>query len=163
MRALWKHARYVIGDNAVTFGAFLLFLLFVVAAVAGPLVVPYDPLVSNTAQALKPPSRAHWFGTDQLGRDLLSRVVVATRLDLSIALAAVALAFSVGTFAGAAAGFYGGWTDRIVGRITDTIMAFPLFVLAMGIVARSAIRWRTSSTPRRSSISRSTRGSPARR
>jgi peptide/nickel transport system permease protein len=125
----------VVGDNAVTFGAFLLFLLFVVAAVLGPLVVPYDPLASDTAQALKSPSRAHWFGTDQLGRDLLSRVVVATRLDLSIALAAVALAFSVGTFAGAAAGFYGGWTDRIVGRITDTIMAFPLFVLAMGIVA----------------------------
>ena len=135
MRALWKHARYVIGDNAVTFGAFVFFLLFVVAAVVGPVVAPYDPLASNTAQALKPPSRAHWFGTDQLGRDLLSRVVVATRLDLSIALAAVALAFSVGTLAGAAAGFYGGWTDRIVGRITDTIMAFPLFVLAMGIVA----------------------------
>src|SRR4029453_10919118 len=56
-------------------------------------------------------------------------------LDLSIALAAVALAFSLGTFAGAAAGFYGGWTDRIVGRITDTIMAFPLFVPRMGIVA----------------------------
>jgi peptide/nickel transport system permease protein len=124
-----------VSENAVTFAAFVLFLLFVVAAIAGPWIVPYDPLASDTAQALKPPSRAHWFGTDQLGRDLLSRVVVATRLDLAIALAAVALAFSLGTMAGAAAGFYGGWTDRFVGRITDTIMAFPLFVLAMGIVA----------------------------
>ena len=85
--------------------------------------------------ALKPPSLAHWFGTDQLGRDIFSRVVVATRLDFVIALASVALVFVAGGFAGIAAGFFGGWTDRIVGRISDTIMAFPLFVLAMGIVA----------------------------
>jgi len=78
---------------------------------------------------------AHWFGTDQLGRDIFSRVVVATRLDTFIAVASVALVFFMGGLAGVAAGFFGGWTDRIVGRIADTIMAFPLFVLAMGIVA----------------------------
>ena len=83
----------------------------------------------------KPPSAAHWFGTDQLGRDIFSRVIVATRLDLVIAVASVALVFAMGGLAGVAAGFFGGWTDRIVGRIADTIMAFPLFVLAMGIVA----------------------------
>jgi peptide/nickel transport system permease protein len=77
----------------------------------------------------------HWFGTDQLGRDVFSRVVVATRLDFIIAVASVALVFLMGGLAGVAAGFFGGWTDRIVGRIADTIMAFPLFVLAMGIVA----------------------------
>ena len=85
--------------------------------------------------ALKPPSAAHWFGTDQLGRDVFSRVIVATRLDFVIAVASVALVFLMGGLAGVAAGFFGGWTDRIVGRIADTIMAFPLFVLAMGIVA----------------------------
>ena len=85
--------------------------------------------------ALKPPSAAHWFGTDQLGRDVFSRVIVATRLDFFIAVASVALVFLMGGLAGVAAGFFGGWTDRIVGRIADTIMAFPLFVLAMGIVA----------------------------
>ncbi len=81
------------------------------------------------------PSLAHWFGTDQLGRDVFSRVIVATRLDFFIAIASVALVFLMGGIAGVAAGFFGGWTDRIVGRIADTIMAFPLFVLAMGIVA----------------------------
>ena len=97
--------------------------------------MPYDPLASDTAPALKAPSRAHWFGTDQLGRDMFSRVIVATRLDFTIAVFSVALVFLMGGLAGVAAGFFGGWTDRIVGRIADTIMAFPLFVLAMGIVA----------------------------
>src|SRR5262249_40739363 len=104
-------------------------------ALFGPSIVPYDPLASDTAVTLKAPSLAHWFGTDQLGRDILSRVVVATRLDFIVALSSVTLVFVMGGFAGIAAGFFGGWTDRIVGRISDTIMAFPLFVLAMGIVA----------------------------
>ena len=133
--ALYRHGRYVIGENRVTGFAFGLFLLIVIAAVLGPYIVPYDPLASNTSVALKPPSMAHWFGTDQLGRDVFSRVIVATRLDFFIAVASVALVFLMGGLAGVAAGFFGGWTDRVVGRVADTIMAFPLFVLAMGIVA----------------------------
>src|ERR1044072_8282490 len=133
--ATLKHARYVIGENPVTGFAFGLFVLIVIAAVLGPTIVPYDPLASDTAAALKGPSRAHWFGTDQLGRDGFSRVIVATRLDFIIAVFSVVLVFLMGGLAGVAAGFYGGWTDRIVSRIADTIMAFPLFVLAMGIVA----------------------------
>jgi peptide/nickel transport system permease protein len=133
--AALRHARYILSENAVTGFAFALFLLIVLAALLGPYLVPYDPLASNTAAALKPPSAAHWFGTDQLGRDIFSRVVVATRLDFLIAVTSVALVFLMGGLAGVAAGFFGGWTDRVVGRIADTIMAFPLFVLAMGIVA----------------------------
>ena len=133
--ALWRHTRYVLGENPVTAFAAGLFLLIVIAAVFGPFIVPYDPYASNTAMALKPPSAAHWFGTDQIGRDVFSRVIVATQLDFFIAVASVALVFLMGGLAGVAAGFFGGWTDRIVGRIADTIMAFPLFVLAMGIVA----------------------------
>jgi len=130
-----RHAGYVLGENPVTAAAFALFTFLVLCAVLGPALVPYDPLASDTARALSPPSAAHWFGTDQLGRDIFSRIVVATRLDLGIAVTAVALAFAVGTLSGLAAGYFGGWTDRIIGRIVDTIMAFPLFVLAMGIVA----------------------------
>jgi len=134
-RATLQHTRYILGENLVTAFAFGLLVLIIFAAVFGPWIVPYDPLASDTAQALKPPSAAHWFGTDQLGRDILSRVVVATRLDFFIAAASVVLVFLMGGIAGVAAGYFGGWTDRIVGRIADTIMAFPLFVLAMGIVA----------------------------
>jgi peptide/nickel transport system permease protein len=129
------HARYVIASNPVTGFAFLLLALLVFAAVFGPSIVPYDPLATNAAKALQPPSWQHWFGTDQTGRDIFSRVVVATRLDLFIAVAAVALVFAIGGLAGVAAGFFGGWVDRIVMRLADTIMAFPLFVLALGIVA----------------------------
>ena len=135
LAATLGHVRYVLGENRVTGFAFGLFVLIVAAALVGPYLVPYDPLASNTAQALKGPSAAHWFGTDQLGRDVLSRVIVATRLDFVIAVSSVALVFLMGGLAGVAAGFFGGWTDRIVSRIADTIMAFPLFVLAMGIVA----------------------------
>jgi peptide/nickel transport system permease protein len=135
MMATLRHARYIISDNPVTGLAFGLFVIIVLLAAFGPYVVPYDPLASNTTSALKPPSASHWFGTDQLGRDVFSRVIVATRLDFIIAVSSVALVFMMGGLSGVAAGFFGGWTDRIVGRIADTIMAFPLFVLAMGIVA----------------------------
>jgi peptide/nickel transport system permease protein len=121
LAAIFEHTRYVLGENRVTAFAFGLLVVILFAAIFGPYVVPYDPLASDTAAALKPPSAAHWFGTDQLGRDIFSRVIVATRLDTFIAVAS--------------GGYFGGWTDRIVGRVADTIMAFPLFVLAMGIVA----------------------------
>lgn len=130
-----RHFGYVMGENPVTAGAFALFAVIVLLALFGPWLAPYDPLATDAVNALQPPSLAHPFGTDHLGRDVLSRVIVATRLDLGIAISAVALSFFIGSALGCAAGFWGGWTDRIVGRVTDTIMAFPLFVLAMGVVA----------------------------
>lgn len=134
-RSFWAHARHVLTENPVTLFAALLFAALVVLAIAGPWIVPFDPLASNSSAALQPPSARHWFGTDALGRDMLSRVIIATRLDLGIALAAVAASFVIGLPLGLAAGYFGGWWDRIVTRLSDTIMAFPLFVLAMGIVA----------------------------
>ena len=133
--SMLRHARYVVSENPVTGFAFALFALIAICALIGPYLVPHDPLASDTAATLKTPSFAHWFGTDALGRDIFSRVVVATRLDVLIALSSVVLVFAMGGLAGIAAGYFGGWTDRIVSRVADTIMAFPLFVLAMGIVA----------------------------
>jgi peptide/nickel transport system permease protein len=135
MGATLRHIRYVLSENLVTLGAFALFTAFVLLAVLGPFIAPYDPLATDTARAMQPPSLSHWFGTDSLGRDILSRIIVATRLDFGIAVAAVALSFVFGIALGLAAGFFGGWWDRIILRLADTIMAFPLFVLAMGIVA----------------------------
>ncbi len=135
MNETLKHVRHVLADNPVTLLAAALFAFFVLLALLGPSIVPYDPLASDASAALQPPSAAHWFGTDSIGRDILSRVVVATRLDLGIAVSAVLVSFVIGMPLGLAAGFFGGWWDRIVTRVSDTIMAFPLFVLAMGIVA----------------------------
>ena len=135
LAAMLRHGRYVLSGNPVTALSFGLFVLLLVFAAFGSLITPYDPLKSDTAAALQAPSLHHWFGTDQIGRDILSRVLVATRLDMTIAIASVVLVFGLGGVAGIAAGYFGGLTDRLVGRISDTIMAFPLFVLAMGVVA----------------------------
>src|SRR5262249_59836575 len=104
--ATMRHARYVIGENPVTGLAFALFVLIVLVALVGPYVVPIDPLASDTVEALKSPSLRHWFGTDQLGRDIFSRVVVATRLDFGIPVWSVVLGCAMGGLAGGAAAFF---------------------------------------------------------
>ena len=130
-----SHIWYILSSNSVSLIAFTLFILLVLLAILGPLIVPYNPLATSAVDALKSPSWSHWFGTDQLGRDVLSRVIIATRLDLLISVTAVAISFTFGSLIGAVAGYFGGWFDKVSGRFIDTIMAFPLFVLAMGIVA----------------------------
>lgn len=107
----------------------------ILTALLGPEFISRDPLTTDVAHALNSPSAAHWFGTDQLGRDILSRVVSAARLDLTIAFAAVALSAAIGMTIGAACGFLGGVIDQIVGRLTEVLMAFPLFIVAMALVA----------------------------
>ncbi len=129
------HIAYVLRDNPVTMLAFAMLAVFLGCAFFGPALAPYDPLATNAARALEAPSWDHWFGTDNLGRDVFSRVIVATRLDLTISVAAVALSFVIGSILGSIAGYWGGWLDAVLNRFLDTIMAFPLFVLAMGVVA----------------------------
>ncbi|MBC6907378.1 ABC transporter permease [Saccharophagus sp. K07] len=127
--------RYLLLQNPLTLIALIVFIGVVICALFAPWLVPYDPFASDTVNALQPPSANNWFGTDQLGRDIFSRVIMGARMDLGIAVGAVALAAAIGTFLGACAGFYGGHFDQAVGRGVDIIMAFPLFVLAMAIVA----------------------------
>ena len=133
--ALARNTRHAFGENRLTLAATIVLGLLLLCALVGPWITPYDPLTTDAAAKLVPPSASHLFGTDALGRDILSRVIVATRLDLGMAVSAVVLSFLLGLGLGACAGYFGGWTDRIIGRVMDTIMAFPLFVLAMGIVA----------------------------
>jgi peptide/nickel transport system permease protein len=130
-----NHFISILRENPITFFAFLMLFFFIITAILGPYLVPYDPLETNAKIALQPPSIEHLFGTDNLGRDVFSRVIVATRLDLTISVLAVLMSFIIGSFLGALAGYWGGWLDVFLSRILDTIMAFPLFVLAMGIVA----------------------------
>ena len=122
-------------DNKVTAGAVVLFGLIVLVALLGPAVLGVDPLATDAANPLAAPNALHPFGTDEVGRDVLARVVTAARLDLVIALSAVALSFAVGSVLGTAAGFAGGVLDAAVTRVVDTLMAFPLFLLAMAIVS----------------------------
>lgn len=130
-----NHFISILRENPITFFAFLMLFFFIITAIIGPYLVPYDPLETNAKIALQPPSIEHLFGTDNLGRDVFSRVIVATRLDLTISVLAVLMSFIIGSFLGTLAGYWGGWLDVFLSRILDTIMAFPLFVLAMGIVA----------------------------
>ena len=130
-----NHFITVLKENPITFFAFLMLFFFLITAIFGPYLVPYDPLETNAKIALQPPSINHLFGTDNLGRDVFSRVIVATRLDLTISVLAVLISFIIGSGLGTMAGYWGGWLDVLLSRFLDTIMAFPLFVLAMGIVA----------------------------
>lgn len=134
-RERWAVIRYVLLENPLNILAFTLFALIVAAAIFGPWVAPHNPLATNAAATLQPPSAAHWFGTDQLGRDIFSRVLVATRLDLIIAFGAVTLSIIVGSLIGAMVGYWGGFWDGVTSRLVDVLMAFPLFVLAMALVA----------------------------
>ena len=130
-----NHFIIILRENPITFFAFLMLFWFLITAILGPYLVPYDPLETNAKIALQPPSIDHLFGTDNLGRDVFSRVITATRLDLTISVLAVLMSFIIGSILGSIAGYWGGWLDIFLSRILDTIMAFPLFVLAMGIVA----------------------------
>jgi peptide/nickel transport system permease protein len=135
MSATLSHTGYILRGNPVTLVAGIGAALLILVAIVAPSIAPYGPTVSNVPHSLQPPSAAHWFGTDQLGRDVFSRVLVATRLDLAIAASAVSLSFVLGAMIGAFCGYAGGRLDRWVGRFVDVLMAFPLFVLAMALVA----------------------------
>ncbi|WP_374194706.1 ABC transporter permease [Streptomyces sp. VRA16 Mangrove soil] len=110
-------------------------VVFVLAALFAPLVAPYDPARPDFENVLAAPSWAHWLGTDDLGRDQLSRVVFGARASMQVGVLAVVLAFLVGVPLGLLAGYYGKIADSVVSRITDTMLAFPFLVLAVGLAA----------------------------
>ena len=109
--------------------------VFIVVALFAPLLLPQDPLAQSFTARLKPPSAAHWFGTDRYGRDVFARVLLGTRWSLLLGLAAPLIAGTIGTLVGAIAGFYGGWFDRVAGRLADLLMAFPSLLLGILLAA----------------------------
>jgi ABC-type dipeptide/oligopeptide/nickel transport system permease subunit len=108
---------------------------FVVVAAFGRWIAPYDPTAQDLLAMLDPPSAQHWLGTDELGRDMLSRVIVGTRSTLTIAVASVFFAAVAGTYVGLVAGYFGGALDRLVSLGTDLMMTIPSLVLAIAVVA----------------------------
>jgi len=120
--------------GSVVLGLLLLGLFLLAAAVPGWLA-PYDPLAFDMTAILKPPSDLHPFGTDNFGRDILSRLIWAAHIDLAIALCTTVFPVIFGTFVGALVGYYGGWLDTLFGRIVDLVITFPFLVIVITIVS----------------------------
>ena len=109
--------------------------LAVLAAVIGPWLVPYDPSAQELALRLEGPSRLHWLGLDELGRDILARVMSGARISLFVGLVVVSVSASIGAAMGALAGYYGGIIDEAISRVIDILLAFPGLLLAIALVA----------------------------
>jgi len=124
---LRRHPRVFVG------GGLVLFLILV--AIFAPLIAPYDPTAVDVSRALEPPGPTHWFGTDDLGRDVFSRTVYGSRISLSVGLIAVGIGFGVGVTLGLVAGYLGGLVDLLAMRAIDALLAFPALVLAISITA----------------------------
>jgi peptide/nickel transport system permease protein len=120
-------------NRSLQLGALMLGLLAAVTAL-GPLLLSFDPLAVDFGQALLPPGAVHWFGTDDLGRDVFSRVIAATGTDLEIAVMCVLIPFLIGTAVGLVSGYVGGFTDVVLMRLVDILWAFPFYVLVIAIV-----------------------------
>ena len=129
MRRSWRYppANVLIGGG--------LLLLLVAIALLGLVWTPYDPLRLDLLARLKPPSAAHWLGTDEFGRDVLSRLMIGARTSLWISLLSVSVAVVAGTLIGLLAGYMRGWTDRLLMMINDALLAFPGILMALGIMA----------------------------
>ncbi|MCC6935005.1 MAG: ABC transporter permease [Thermomicrobiales bacterium] len=130
-RSNWARAR----QNRNLMLGLSLFLLLVLVALAAPLLAPFDPYALDYQNALQSPSWAHPFGTDNLGRDVFSRVLYGARIDLRVGIISVISPFIIGLTLGMLAGYYGGWIDTIVMRLVDVVQAFPFLILVIAIVA----------------------------
>ena len=112
----------------------IIVILLVLIAIFAPMIAPYDPDVQDYASILQSPSKAHLLGTDEYGRDILSRIIYGTRVSLSVGLLAQVLATLIGVTLGALAAYYGGWVDTLISRIMEIFAAFPDLISAMGIM-----------------------------
>jgi peptide/nickel transport system permease protein len=110
-------------------------VFFVILAIFAPWIAPYDPLATSWSAIRKAPSAAHWFGTDEIGRDVLSRVVYGARASLLAGLVSVSIALSLGVPIGLVAGYAGRWPDMLISRMTDAMLATPFLILAIALAA----------------------------
>ncbi len=126
--------RALLSRPTAVFGGVVLIGMMGLALFA-PWIAPYDPLATSWTLVRKAPSAAHWFGTDEVGRDLLSRIIWGARASLSAGVIAVAIAVGVGVPTGMVAGYVGGWTDGLISRLTDAMLAIPFLILAIALAA----------------------------
>ena len=132
----WKRYDYeihLLRRNPMTMLGLVIIVFMLLVAALAPSIAPYKPLDVKPSIRLQGPSAAHWMGTDDFGRDILSRVIYASRVDLTIAVTAVTAAAVIGIFLGSIAAYYRGLLDEIIMRLLDIVQAFPAFILAMGL------------------------------
>lgn len=125
----------VFARNKAAVGGVLILAIFTFVAIAAPILTPYDPVTENLGSVFQSPSWAHPFGTDDLGRDMLSRIMYGGRYTLMIGVAAVSLATAIGVPLGLISGYFGGRIDMVIQRVTDIMLAFNPFLLALVLVA----------------------------
>jgi peptide/nickel transport system permease protein len=130
----WRTGRALAGNPLAMVGLAIIIALLVVAALA-PWLAPHSAIEGNLAERLRPPSAMHWMGTDELGRDILSRVIWGARITLVIVLLVAVIAAPLGLIIGAIAGYFGGWADRILMGLTDIFLSLPRLILALAFVA----------------------------
>jgi peptide/nickel transport system permease protein len=121
--------------NRLAVVGLLIIVILVLTALFAPYIAPYDPVAANLANRLQPLSAEHWFGTDELGRDIFSRIVWGSRLTLYVIMLVAVIAAPVGILVGTVAGYFGGIIDTVLMRITDIFLAFPKLILALAFVA----------------------------
>lgn len=127
----WDRIKQMFRTNKLALVAAIVILLIVLAAIAAPLVAPYDPNAQNLVDRLQNPSARHWLGTDEFGRDVLSRLIYGTRVSLVIGLVPTCISMTIGTILGLISGFIGGKVDFFIMRLADVMLAFPSLLLAM--------------------------------
>ncbi len=121
--------------NRMAMVGFSIIMIWVLLAVFAPLVTKYGPLQQKISDRLDPPSREHYFGTDELGRDVYSRVIYGARISVPVGLLVIGFSFIVGSVLGAISGYFGGLSDLLIMRVADITLAFPTIVLALAIAA----------------------------
>ena len=131
LKEIWRRFR----RNKQAMVGMCMLLLMIFSAIFASVISPYDPLQQDIINRLQPPSAAHFFGTDELGRDIFSRILYGSRISLTVGLIAVSISSVVGCALGAIAGYYGGVLDNVIMRCTDVLMAIPSILLNISIVA----------------------------
>jgi peptide/nickel transport system permease protein len=134
MKLLWVIGKRFIRNKLSVIGAIVVFALITISFLA-PVIAPYDPSSIDVYNVLSPPDKAHILGTDELGRDLLSRIIWGSRVSLKVGFVAVGIAIMIGIILGSIAGFYGGRVDAILMRFVDIMLAFPTFFLILAVIA----------------------------
>ncbi len=125
----------IVAPNRSAGWAFLALFAICLAAITAPLVAPYAPAAQDLMERLEPPSAAHWFGTDNYGRDILSRILWGARISLLVGLGATLVGMAIGGALGIWAGFKGGIVDLLVARVVDVLLSFPSLILCLLIVS----------------------------